>query len=301
MGWNRVLLFLLCFLLVLNIFMAVIVYSYQRETSEIPQTALDDMEQLLGSDGIYIDKGALQSELIESKIISGNLPADIHEIVAASISGSSVERTYSVPDGVILIMDNGDRYTFGRAFEFTLVKSDAQPSVMGNTEGFEACSRKELRKLEKLLRETLEIHISAVMPGLSFDWSVKTASINKETGMWFITVLQSYHGFPLIGCQLTAEGDSSGVSRISGGWCFAPAGAEQESQLLDQLNALYIVRGIVLDKQNALARTIKDVSLCYYPYVTPLNESYTLIPAWKVTMVSGDEYVLNAVDGSRCE
>ncbi len=299
MGWTKVMLFLLVLLLVLNGVMAVIVFTYRRDTTSIPQSALDDMKELLSADGIYLDKDAVENGLISLRIAAGAFPPETHTLIATAISGTEVERSYPVPDGEILVMRNGDRYTFGRAFAFSLVKAGAPPSVSADTSGFVSAGRKAVREQEKLLRAALEIRSFGTSSGTSFEWNTETAIRNEETGVWLLKVRQTYRGVPVCGCELTAEGNESGITRLNGGWCFSFPDSEQESQLLDQLNALYLVRGLLQENPNALARTIVSVSSCYYPYVTPVNGRFTLVPAWRVMTNSGDEYVLNAVDGSR--
>ena len=119
MDWKKVYLFLLAVLLVLNVFMAFLVQTYRRETTTVPASALEEMSAVLEKKGIVIREDAVPRELVDLTILSGAFPADYRHAVAERLSASAVERTYSVPDGEILIMENGDRFSFASGFGFT--------------------------------------------------------------------------------------------------------------------------------------------------------------------------------------
>ena len=116
-GWRIVKVTLIAVLLLANVFMVWFQNSVSRSAEYLPEETIRQARELLRSDGIVIGQRVVDAKKVSLPIFEGTLMQDYHATVASRLSQSDVALSFDAPNGVVISMVNGDRYTFSDGFD----------------------------------------------------------------------------------------------------------------------------------------------------------------------------------------
>ena len=129
---NRIMRLLAVILLIACGIVAVTLVRINYNMDYVSSDAVDDLVAVMEKDGVRIDRN-----IISRKRENGTVyvfDSDGYAgIVAQLLSGSAVKETYAVPDGELILLENGDRCEFGENFTFRYQAKDADsfsPNIM---------------------------------------------------------------------------------------------------------------------------------------------------------------------------
>ena len=153
-GWRVVKITLIAFLLLANVFMLWFLQSVFRSAEYLPEDTIRQARELLRSDGIVIGQRVVDPKKVNLPIYEGSLAEDYHASVAAKLSGSNVSLTFDAPNGVVISMENGDRFMFSDGFDIRY--------TAGGSPEFSALDYKSVASLPPLTADEVESARKAV-------------------------------------------------------------------------------------------------------------------------------------------
>ena len=117
MNTKRIMLFLSAALAAAIAVVGVLFWSVGRSRDYLPESAVDDIVKVLAESDIRIDPSLVSARRRTAEVYVCN-SGDYNHTVAALLADSPVKDAYVVPDGEILVMENGARVEFGSDFSF---------------------------------------------------------------------------------------------------------------------------------------------------------------------------------------
>ena len=300
-GWRVVKVTLACVLAAANVFMLGFLYSVFRPLEYIPEDAIRQMRELLRKDGILIPQGVVDGRKIDLPIYEGTMPQDYYTVTASKLSRSGVSLTFDAPNGMVVSMANGARCAFYDGFGIRYTAANAPEHHVLSTLNVTALSPPSPADMETA-REVIDLFLDGVStPNAAFPYTVVTCAEDMDSGIRYCVCEQEMGGRSLMDFRTVFAVQDSRVIGMSGSWCFASIGASYSAQLLDQINILYSVRNRILEERASTADDrveIESLELGYAVYFRGDTENFYLIPAWNVQTDAGENYCINAVDGT---
>ena len=304
-GWRIVKITLAVVLVLANLFMILFLDSVFRADAYIPEETIRQARELLRSDGIVIGQRVVDSKKVNLPIYEGTLPQDYHASVAAGLSGSDVIRSFDAPNGVVISMANGDRYTFSDGFDIRYTAGISTETVSVEAEDVSALSPLSAgmedsvrRAVSKFLGRAGAAHSDQ---SASLTYTVVDYGRDDATGILYCVCEQAVDRRSLADFRAVFAVSDGKVVGMSGSWCFASTDGIYSAQLLDQINILYSVRNRILEERGNATDSREEIlslEIGYAVYFRSDTESFYLIPAWIVQTGSGKTYSINAVDGT---
>ena len=306
-GWRVVKITLIAFLLLANVFMLWFLQSVFRSAEYLPEDTIRQARELLRSDGIVIGQRVVDPKKVNLPIYEGSLAEDYHASVAAKLSGSNVSLTFDAPNGVVISMENGDRFMFSDGFDIRY--------TAGGSPEFSALDYKSVASLPPLTADEVESARKAVtsllakIGGTTAERGQKASHLytftvcgrDDATGIQYCVAEQVVEGKALVDFRAVFAVSDGDVIGMNGSWCFASTDGVYSAQLLDQINILYSVRNRILEERGDAKDSREEIlslEIGYAVYFRSDTESFYLIPAWIVRCESGKTYSINAVDGT---
>lgn len=306
-GFRVVKITLIAVLLLANVFMMWFQQSLSHSAEYLPEESIRQARELLRSDGIIIGQRVVDAKKVSLPIYEGTLAENYHETVATKLSGSGAALSFDAPNGVVLSMANGDRFTFSDGF-------DIRYTANGSAEHLSA-DRQDVTDLAPLpsgeedgVRRAVAAFLDRVGApngergqSASFRYVISSFGRDDATGTLYCVGEQMVDRQSSVNFRAVFAVRDKRVIGMSGSWCFASTDGIYSAQLLDQINILYSVRSRILEEWGEAVDSREEIlslEIGYAVYFRSGTESFYLIPAWIVQTGSGKTYSINAVDGT---
>ncbi len=297
---RRVMMTLALILALSCLILGVMLAQILREGNSVPDSAVRDIVDTLAEAGIRADP-SLVSRKSETASVYVMDSADYAETVASLLSGSRPAKVYAVPDGEILLMENGARLDFLADFSFRY-SADGEPvdalRVMEIAPPAEVLSSERQARVEKIVSDFLDAgsHSFSVADARSLDVQCVTDAVWENEGAEYALCSRTVDGIRITAnrviCML--EGDS--VAEAWGIWYFFTPAETYSAQLIDTLNILFNMKKQIGKADPPV--TVESVSLCYSLRFLADREGFCLVPCWQVTTDTMGRYLFNALDGA---
>ena len=306
-GWRIVKVTLVAVLLLANVFMVWFQNSVSRSAEYLPEETIRQARELLRSDGIVIGQRVVDAKKVSLPIFEGTLMQDYHATVASRLSHSDVALSFDAPNGVVISMVNGDRYTFSDGFDIRYTVSgfadslDADTTDIAELSPLQVGEEVEVRKAVAAFLDRAGDNSDERGQSASFAYAITAYGRDDATGTLYCVGEQSANRKPLLDFRAVFAVRDGKVIGMSGSWCFASTDGIYSAQLLDQINILYSVRNRILEEwgdRTDSREEILSLDIGYAVYFRSGTENFYLIPAWIVQTGSGKTYSINAVDGT---
>ena len=306
-GWRIVKVTLVAVLLLANVFMVWFQNSVSRSAEYLPEETIRQARELLRSDGIVIGQRVVDAKKVSLPIFEGTLMQDYHATVASRLSHSDVALSFDAPNGVVISMVNGDRYTFSDGFDIRYTVSgfadslDADTTDIAEFSPLQVGEEVEVRKAVAAFLDRAGDNSDERGQSASFAYAITAYGRDDATGTLYCVGEQSANRQPLLDFRAVFAVRDGKVIGMSGSWCFASTDGIYSAQLLDQINILYSVRNRILEEwgdRTDSREEILSLDIGYAVYFRSGTENFYLIPAWIVQTGSGKTYSINAVDGT---
>ncbi len=306
MGWTRLKLILAAVLTAANTVMLCLILGFHYSSAYLPQQSMERLQLMLAENGIAVSESAVDTKKPNLVIYEGAFGEDYYTNVAELLSGSVTELSFNTPNGFVLSMENGDRFSFYNGFGIRYAAKDAPEA-----EELDALSGMNLTPLsktdERKLKRTVNAFLQTAENGggtaqLSLlAWDVLYTGEDPESGIRYCVCGQNARNTEINTLTSAFAVYDGKVIGISGSWCFAQVDSSYSAQLLDQINILYSVKNRVLEERKENGGDvveIRSLRLGYAAYFRGDSERFYLIPVWNTDMNNGTTYSINAVDGS---
>ena len=296
---RRVILILILVLALSCLILGVILGGILREGNTLPDSAVDDILDLLRESGITADRSLVSGRRETAPVyVLGS--GDYESTVASLLSESVPAKTYDVPEGMILLMENGARVDFGEDFSFRYSRGgervDAYRAADLSPSGVPLSGERKAA-VEAIVTEFLESGSrSFESGGERVDIRCEVDAVWEAEGVQYAMCSRSIDGIRIAANRVICALDGDTVGEAWGTWYFLTPAESYSAQLSDTLNILFNMK-----KEIGAARTpvtVKAVTLCYSLWFRGDGEGFCLIPCWQIATDTMGSFLFNALDGS---
>ena len=300
---NRIMCFLVCILLIACGIVGVTLLRVRYDRGYVPAEAVEDLTEILARDGIRIDRNIISQKretgsvyVFDSEGYSGT--------VAQLLSGSSVKDTYAVPDGELVILENGDRCEFGENFTFRYQSWDADPfspNIADLRQYTSAVLPENAESTVETVREFLNAGSRSFSGGSDLDADVRIDEIREYLGIEYVLCSRTIENVEITGNLALCTVENGKVTAAYGTWCFFTSGTSYSAQLTDILNILFNVKKDLVFPSSETERpavTIESIHSCYSLYFFGEKKNFCLIPCWQIATDIRGNLIYNAINGT---
>lgn len=302
---KRVLIVLAVVLAISCVIVAATLFSVKWNIGHIPGKSIDDLVELLENDNIYIDRGIISAKRERGMVYVFDSDG-YNNTVAVLLTGSRVKNTFVIPDGEMIVLENGDTVKFGRSFTFAYQKPGAdtfQPNIVELRQYASPCTEDSVPETAAAVREFLEKG-SSEFDSRKMKISMSIDGIWEQDGRYYLLCSRNIDGVGITGNLVLCTVENDIVTSAYGTWCFFTSGSSYSAQLTDILNILFNVKKDLRvsdsgdDGDNAGSITVQGIEHCYSLYFMENEESFCLIPCWQIVTDMDVELIYNAIDGT---
>ncbi len=301
MGWNKLKLLLLAGLLFANIVLAIFLVSLRNESQYIDENSYLSATKLLEEYGIHVAENAVDRKIIDVPIFIGATDVSLYEEIAGFMSGSTVERIFTTPDGIIVSLTNGSRAAFFDGFGVRYTTQD-YANVFESSREYSNVSGVQMRSAEKTLKsyfQTFKVLRNEQSQIADITFRCTSVKQDKSNGILYCDVQQYVNNTPIANFSVTAAIDNDTVVAFQGYWCFSDVQSAIHAQMMDQVNILYNIRNKISQLEaDVQPIIIENLSIGYSVYFHSSDDRFYLIPVWTVTLSDGRIFTFNATDGA---
>ncbi len=298
---------LLIVLLAAAVFLGGYFFVMYREINYLPKEGLDNLWEILEEDRILLDRSIVPLKK-ESGSIYVSAPEEYGSGVSVRLGESEIKYRFAVPEGEMILLDNGALCEFKSDFYF---RYQANPnwSFLEGREGDELFS--DVTPLSsdyapdavRTAKDFLEKGSSGFDKEEKLNLLTEISRCGEKDGLYYVECVRTMDGLELTGNRTVCVVRNGTVEEAVGTWCFLTPGESHFSQLTDIFNILFSVKkeiGAIRESEDMGDVTITSIEQCYTLYYLSDNGGLCFVPCWRiVTDVCGD-FVFNAVDGSLC-
>lgn len=283
-----------CVVLSLNLFVLV------RSSSYLPDRSVDDIVNILAQSDISIDPGIISTKRERGTVYVCN-SGDYNRTVASLLGEGVVSASYIIPDGEIIVLDNGSRFEFGGDFSFRYDRdgerdgSDLFDLSLSadhvSDEKREEISEIAVKFLDSGSREFESSGNMSIVTSVEVIW--------ENAGVYYAFCTRVIDGVAITENTAICTIESGEVTEAYGRWSFLTLGESYSAQLSDIFNILFNVKKEIGGAAaEAGGVNIESIDLCYSLYFYGDEEDFCLIPCWQVVTDSMGEFIYNAIDST---
>ena len=206
---------------------------------------------------------------------------------------------FAIPEGELIVMDNGARFEFGGGFSFRYTRSGKTENVTDAViaDNFsERPSEQKIAEITSVVTDFMERGSEEFKVGGSMDIITSVERIWENGGKYYALCSRSIGGVEVNDNKVFCTVEGGEVISASGTWCFLTIGDSYSAQLCDIINILFNVKKELGASEDEV--TIKAIEKCYSLYTYGENEDFCLIPCMKVVTDNAGELIYNAIDGT---
>lgn len=298
---NRIMRFLAVILLIACGIVAVTLVRIRYDMDYVPAEAVEDLVAVMKRDGIRIDRSIISRKRENGSVYVFDSEG-YTETVAELLSGSAVKESYAVPDGELVILENGDRCEFGENFTFRYEAKNAD-SFSPNIVDLRRYANPRLPEEAGLAAEAVQTFLAdgsrAFVGSRELDVELMIEEIWEYTGVEYVLCSRTIDDVGITGNLVLCTVENGKVTAAYGTWCFFTPGSSYSAQLADILNILFNVKKDLAPSLTGTAGvTIESIKSCYSLYFFGEEENFCLIPCWQITTDTRGELIYNAINGT---
>ena len=299
MQHKHITLFLSVLLAAVCIFMTVNLITIYRKSAYLPAETTDSIVSILAKDNIRINP-----DIIPTKRKNGTVyvcdSADYNRTVAQLLGDSNAKAEYAIPDGSLIVLENGAMIEFGSSFSFRYT-----------SEGDSFRDAFSVSGLTYVADEQVHAEISGIVVDFldsgsrEFDTSnidivTVVESVRVKDGIYYVFCTRTINGVAVTGNYALCAVSGGRVTNAEGAWSFLTLGQSYSSQLSDLFNILFHVRKEITSSadESVGTVTITSIDLCYSLYFYGAEEEFCLIPCWQIMTDVCGNFIYNALDST---
>jgi len=250
MNWSKVKTLMVLILLSANLILAYTLISRYRNINFISTESIEMIGNILEESGVELDTSKIDRRKPAISIYEAVKSEEYQVNTATALSQSEVSGKFLSPAGTGIIMENGEKYEFGKGFSFSYIDNQdesAYYSAVYDSQGKHNSGNigsKALADLTKIINSfmgnapSFESDSSDASKGGMTEIS---AAVDVENKCYVVSVSQMLDGVIIEGNTLVfiiKQGENK-VSAAKGLWSFVEITEKIPSQIYDQLNILF--------------------------------------------------------------
>ena len=301
MEHNKVLAVLSAILLAACAIVGVNLYFTYRSVYYLPEDTVDELCEILEKDNIQIDRDIVSTKIEKSTVYVCNSD-EYSKNVSEALCGTKIKNAYAIPDGELLIMENGKKFEFYTNFSFKFAEN-TDISVHYGAENIGVAEivydKKEYEKAEKIAADFLDKGSRKFERTGLVNSKTTADSIYKDGSKYYVICSRTINDVAVTGNMVICTVEDGRVTEAGGTWCFLTVGESYSAQLSDMINILFSVKKELShskDKENGIR--ISSVDFCYSLYFFGDADDFCLIPCWQIRIDNGEKLIYNAIDGT---
>ena len=298
MEQKKILVFLAFVLAVSCVVLSLMLVSVTESRDYLPESSVDDITAILAESNIKVD-GSLISTRRRSATVYVCNSGDYNHTVAALLADSSIEKAYLIPDGEILMMENGARLEFGSDFSFRYRADGEAPGEIPPLlpDRLDAgLSEEGKAQITSIVTRFLARGSRSFESGGSINAVTMVGSIQESGGTVYALCTRMIDGVEIPANRVVCAVEGGIVTAAWGNWYFLTPAQSYTAQLSDLFNILFNMKKEIGVAEEEV--TVEDISLCYSLYFYGEEEDFCLIPCWQIVTDTMGNYIFNALDGA---
>ena len=301
MQHRQINIFLMILLSSAIVFMSVNLIRLYRNSAYLPEETVDSIVSVLARDNIRISPSIIPTKLERGTVYVCS-SEDYSKTVAQLLGNSKAKAEYIIPDGSILILENGARVSFGNNFSFRFSLDGSPQSVYDTSSVFENAAEPDTKTRENIAKIVMDFLDSGSRQFDTSNMSIVTVveSVAEKDGVYYALCTRTIDGVAMTANRVICTIVDSAVREAEGSWSFLTLGQSYSAQLSDLFNILFSVRKeIAAANENiSSAVTIESIDLCYSMYYYGDKEDFCLIPCWQIATDLCGNFIYNALDST---
>lgn len=308
---KRIMSVLAVILLIACVIVSVLLIRVRYDMDFVPSEAVDALVAIMERDGIRIDRNIVSEKRQNGSVYMFDSDG-YTRTVAELLSGSAVRESYAIPDGELMILENGDRCEFGENFTFRYEAKDAS-TFSPNIVELRYYARARLPKDEEVAVEAVRTFLNngsrSFGNSRDLDVDVMIDEIWEYDGVDYVLCSRTIDDVVITGNLVLCTVENEKVTAAYGTWCFFTPGTSYSAQLADILNILFNVKkdlgtsplsasSASGDEPERNPVTIEAIKSCYSLYFFGEERNFCLIPCWQITTDTRGELIYNAINGT---
>lgn len=283
------------------IIVAVTLVRVKYKTDYVPSEAVTDLIEILEDDGIYIDRSIISRKRTGGTVYMFDSDG-YNRIVAELLGDSNVRDCYVIPDGELMILENGDRIEFGGDFTFRYQSKNADTFSPNIVELQSYAANRSIDEKEDSVSAVRDFLNRGSRSLGELDVDVMIDDIWEYDGVDYVLCSRTVDDIVINGNLVLCTIENEKVTSAYGTWCFFTSGESYSAQLADILNILFNVKKDLAastdsdDERESVV--IESVKSCYSLYFFGEEENFCLIPCWQITTDTRGELIYNAINGT---
>lgn len=276
-------------------------YFTYRSVYYLPEDTVDELCEILEKDNIQIDRDIVSTKIEKSTVYVCNSD-EYSKNVSEALCGTKIKNAYAVPDGELLIMENGKKFEFYNNFSFKFAEN-TDISVHYGAENIGMAEivydKTEYEKAEKIAADFLDKGSRKFERTGLVNSKTTADSIYKDGSKYYVICSRTINDVAVTGNMVICTVEDGRVTEAGGTWCFLTVGESYSAQLSDMINILFSVKKELShskDKENGIR--ISSVDFCYSLYFFGDADDFCLIPCWQIRIDNGEKLIYNAIDGT---
>ena len=309
MEWRKIRSFLLVFLLLINLFFIIMVYTAYEAANYLPNSMIADAVANLASRGITIDKAVIERKRPSYDIYT--YPSGEQSIASFLDSmkqflerndppsaGKSLDASYfDIPGGITMnlseVTQDGTAKEFGSitclepfGFEYTRAGTAAQAARdQLDLVQTQQLSRGQLTPPSHAHRAVMDQFFSVFSPNEKTDYTAFAIDAFATSTLYGCTLLLD--GLPVDGMTMYFYFADDILVAASGNWFYGSCARSYRENLIDGVNILYQLPAETVD-------TVLDETMVYVPMRIE-TDRYDLIPCWSVAFTDNSGEIVNTI------
>ncbi len=299
---NRIMSVLAVILTVACLIVGGLLFGVRRDIAYVPDEAVDSLVEILSSAGITVDP-----DLISTKRETGTVYVfdsdNYNRTVSELLSNSTVKDTYALPDGELLVLENGDRCEYGSDFTFRY-RAEGADEFSPNIIDLRYYATRRTEEERESVAEAVRTFLGNGSRSFDGERDLRVAvvidEIWEDMGIQYVLCSRTIDGVAITGNLVLCTVENDRVTAAYGTWCFFTPGTSYRAQLSDLLNILFNVKKELapsLESENEPV-AIRAIKSCYSLYFFGEEENFCLIPCWQIATDRKGEFIYNAIDGT---
>jgi hypothetical protein len=288
------------------VFLGVYFFVIYRNINYLPDEALDDLCQILEEDGILLDKNLVPLKK-ETGTVYVSADGEYASSTAMKLGESNIKYRFAVPDGEVILLENGGMCEFRSDFYFRY-RLDREKEYTDGTiaDGYDGSMTPMHPDAASKPCETAKAFLekgSSEFDKQPFRLATEVNRVWEKDGIYYVECVRTIDGEIIKGNRTVCVVSEGLVIEAVGTWCFPGMGESYFSQLTDIFNILFSVKKEIdglRESEDVGKVSVKAIDRCYTLYDLGADRGICFIPCWRIVTDVCGIFIYNAVDGTLC-
>ena len=314
MNWTSVKNMLILMLVAANMFLLYNISVQRRSRSYIDEDEVINAVSLLDDRGLSVDVSCVPLSRFDADIYESVYGEDYFNRTAELLSGSKRQNATIIPNGILIVTENGASFEFDSSLGFVYTKNStisASAYTDINADNFDEYAgiydkpgKSQTSELERIVTGFLSAGYGSES---LFDIRIDGCIQDPNSGNYYIKASQLLDGLSVYGHGAVCAVSGGELVAAWGHWYFFDFDTSYNSDLYDQVNILFLDLETLEGRRESEAAGqsseeplpgVVSVDACFATYWNAEKTALYFIPAWQIGHTDGTLIVYNAANNT---